>query len=212
MLSFDQGVIEVISALAKKVASIFVTRGISTEADQDIYIYACEIMISTLLNILVSLVISLAFGQLLEGIVFIICFALLRHHTGGHHAEYHWGCILTFSIILLISLRIIEIAPSNIYAELSIIVATLAFVFISLTAPIEHRNKTISSNRRKILKKKSILIATFLCLTVLIGNKLTQSTVFLSMALSMASVSSSIAYAMLIKKGVDHYESGQGKE
>ena len=90
-----------INNLAKRLTSVFVSSGEVRQEDEDIYAYACEILLSTLMNIIVCLIISVVLSQLIEGFLFMICFAWLRHYTGGHHAKHHWECITTFSIIHL---------------------------------------------------------------------------------------------------------------
>lgn len=188
-----------IHTLAKRMASVFVSCGIAESEDMDIYTYACELILSTAINLIICIFISVMFGRLLEGILFIVCFAGLRHFAGGHHAKHHWGCILTFSIILTVSLAIVSILPMTLYASVCITISLISGFVIFALAPVEHENKPVSSKNRSLLKRKSRVIEFGLSVIVIVGVLLSPSSLFLAISLSMASVCGSMAYATLIK-------------
>jgi len=79
---------------ANYIASVFVRYGESSEENADIYAYAIEAVLAVLFNVIICLIISVLFGRVPEGIIFISAFALLRRFTGGYHANSHTKCIL----------------------------------------------------------------------------------------------------------------------
>ena len=77
--------VTVIRKLSARMATVFVLYGESSEDDKDIYAYACEAIISTLIGMTAALIIATVLNRVYEGIVFTLIFALLRRYTGGYH-------------------------------------------------------------------------------------------------------------------------------
>jgi len=98
-----------INQLANRVASVFVSYGESSEENAEIYAYALEAIIAFVTNFIICIIISLLFGRLFEGVVFILGFAVLRRVTGGYHAKSHAVCVLTFSCIVTAAMIILTV-------------------------------------------------------------------------------------------------------
>ena len=160
------GVRNMVHTLAKCLASILVSSGEAREEDKDIYTYACEMILSVFMNIVVCLLVSAILGRLIEGILFMLCFVGLRRYAGGHHAKHHCGCIVAFSCILAISLQIISLKIGFLNNDFYIMMAIISFLVVITLAPVEHENKPIPNDMRSILKLKSRTIA--FCLMTLI--------------------------------------------
>lgn len=181
-------------------ASVFVSSGTVQSEDWDIYTYACEQVLANATHLVLSAIISSLFDLFAEGMAFVFCFVLLRHFTGGHHAKHHWGCILTFACILTAALSVLTFLPMEAYWFLSLllIIVTIGSVFI--LAPIKHENKPMSARDCYSLKKRSRVVVTATSGIVIMGLVFTQSKVIVALALSMGSVSGSMAFATLIKR------------
>lgn len=52
---------------------------------KDVYQYGIEITISSIFNIVLVLLCSLALGNVLAGIIYLFIFIFLRSFTGGYH-------------------------------------------------------------------------------------------------------------------------------
>ena len=185
-----------IRSLAKKIASVFVLYGESSESDSDIYAYACEAIISTIINIAIGLAIALIFGRIVEGIVFISVFALLRKYTGGHHANTHFKCILVFSTLVACAMGLISVVSHlEVIGLVGLGIATIAGVGIFILAPVEDKNKHSGKEFQMSLKRKGRYVAFALWLFCIIDFYILNSQISFSLALSMLSVLGSMAYA-----------------
>jgi len=102
-----------INYLANRVASVFVQYGESADENKDIYAYALEAIIAFLVSSAVCILISFMFGRVLEGVVFMFGYAVLRRVAGGYHANTHKICILTFTSIVIASMILIELYSIN---------------------------------------------------------------------------------------------------
>ena len=189
-----------IQRLAKQATSVLITGNVAKVEEEDIYIYAFENIISNTIHILICLMISFFFGLVKEGAVFMACFALLRRFAGGHHAKHHWGCIITFAIILNLMLIIVSVLPIQIYPVTAISASLISVGIIYILAPVEHENKPIYHDQRQKLKIKSRIVGTVLSFIVIIGMIAKANSILLAIALSMAFVTGSMTYAALIKK------------
>lgn len=74
---------------------------ISDESDvQDFYRYGIEISISSLLNIVLVVIAGILIHHIIESIVFLSLFILIRSFTGGYHADTYFRCNLLMCITL----------------------------------------------------------------------------------------------------------------
>ena len=126
-----------INQMANKVASVFVDFGLSSEENADIYAYAVEAIIALIINLLIAVVVSLIFGMLLEGVAFILIFAVLRRIAGGYHADSHKRCIAIFSGIVITVMFLLSLAEQinldNNFALIISVIALLGILAISAT-------------------------------------------------------------------------------
>jgi accessory gene regulator B len=186
-------------SLANRIASIFVLYGESSEDDRDIYVYACETLLSTMSNVALGVLVVALFGRLVDGIVFMAGFALLRRHTGGHHARTHLNCVLAFTLVLICGMIVLSLA-SRMQIEIVLpISASVIFLGIFTLAPVEHKNKPLNADKRSTLKKKSRWISFILLSFSFIDYFVLGTDLGLVLSLSMISVFGSMVYANIYK-------------
>ena len=181
-----------IHSLANRVASVFVAHGECSEENADIYAYAAEAVIAFLVNLLICLLIALAFGRVREGLAFIFGFALLRWQTGGYHASTHLKCILTFSCIVVCAMAILTVSAwLEVNGFITIVISTFAVIGVFAI-------KTIDTSLRE-MKKHNIGIIFGFWLFSIIAFYTLNGQIGLSLALSMFFVFGSMAYAVYTK-------------
>lgn len=200
-----------IHGLADWIASIFISYGESDEEDKDIYVYACEMVISTIVNVMLGLLVAALLGRLLDGIIFITGFALLRRYTGGYHAKTHFRCILAFALILTCGMITLDYISGLQIESMVLAIAGIVSVGICLLAPVEHKNKPLDIGLRKSIKKKSCWAVSALWVFSAVDLYIVGTGIALSLLLSMFFVFGSMAYAVVISrsnflKGCSTYE------
>ena len=187
--------------LAVRMAAVFVAHGESSSDDADIYAYACEKIVSTLVNVIIGMATAFLFGRLVEGIVFITGFAMLRKYTGGYHAKTHFNCILTFNIILACVMVLLLLFDGfqvgNIVAA---VIANVSLIGIFALAPINQESKRLDKVSYTSLKKKCRWLVFGLWMLCVVDLFTLNFGLGFILALSMFSVLCSMAYANINTK------------
>ena len=77
---------------------------ISDEKDeQEFYKYGIEISISSFLNIFLVVILGFLIHHVLESVVFLTLFILIRSFTGGYHADTYFRCNLLMCVTFIIT-------------------------------------------------------------------------------------------------------------
>lgn len=134
----------------------------------DYYRYGIEITISSILNIVLIISIGVVTKNIMESLMFLLCFIPLRQVTGGYHAETYFKCNLLFVIVFCLLLVIYKMSVEILtnYAVIMMLIFSLT-IFIT-ECPIENMNKPLNEEQKKINKKKAIILGTLYgCIGVL---------------------------------------------
>ena len=114
--------------LSERVADFLFVHGTIKNKEKDIYIYGLELIISSIINLLICLILSILFGCFVNGLIFFISFSSLRRFTGGFHSKSFLRCNIIFGLIVvmtqLLNLILID------FFELSIV--PIAIIFLNL--------------------------------------------------------------------------------
>ncbi|MDO5558383.1 MAG: accessory gene regulator B family protein [Oscillospiraceae bacterium] len=129
----------------------------TTEDDIEVYKYGIEITISSLLNIIIILILSLIFNNVISGLCFLFCFILLRQFTGGYHAESYFKCNLALAISYLCVLFI-----SNFIAKLPLSfvegLLIIGLIVVIIFSPVNNKHKPLTEQKKSVCKRVSIII------------------------------------------------------
>lgn len=129
----------------------------------EMYAYCFEIAIATLLNFLVSALISLFFMKPLEIFLFVLGFVPMRMLKGGFHAKNHFLCT---SILVMVELALVLIINSNIYDI--IIFAFLVLSVVLLFLRTQDSNPLLSKAKESKMNLASkIIIICVIAVTIL---------------------------------------------
>lgn len=143
-----------IDKVAKKLAYNYVEKGMITREDEEVCAYGLQLLISSMISIGSVLVISLAYGSLIQGMVYLTAYCTLRSYSGGYHADTHMKCISTFVgsfIIILNFVKYVDFQWSSYICILLLFCNAIIFHF----APIEATNNPISSRSKGKMKEKA---------------------------------------------------------
>lgn len=128
----------------------FINRDILPAEDEELYAYAVSCFLITVSPLLLVLVIGACLGLIVEGIVLIIPFMLLRTFSGGVHSGSPGRCFVISTGILLVLLMLTKMISNS--AILSIILLGSCISLIACS-PIENENKQLSINEKKAYRK-----------------------------------------------------------
>lgn len=74
--------------MAELITGYLQKNGIIEQEKQEVYIYGLQQMGVEMINILSILLISIVCGQLVEAVVFVTAFRMLRSYAGGYVRDY----------------------------------------------------------------------------------------------------------------------------
>ncbi len=144
--------------LSNRIADfLLLNRVISTE-EKDVYIYGLKLAISSALNFVICLLISIAMNQLLNGIMFFVAFSSLRKFTGGFHSKKYLNCNIIFGLTVFISLLLNQTIDYY-FNEITVIVSLiLCAIVIFMFAPVYNANKELSEDETIKFKILSLVV------------------------------------------------------
>lgn len=146
--------------LSEKIADFFIGETEEYRQERDVYVYGCEVLCSILLNIIVICAVGVVFQNLICCVVFFVSFAVVRHFSGGYHANTYLKCNL---ILLINSVAVMGIIALPIMYQPSSyigggVMMLFTVVVIYLLAPMGDVNKEVPEERREELKRKSVIV------------------------------------------------------
>lgn len=156
--------------LARRIASYFVKMNVAKEEDEELYIYGLQTILSSVFSILFIGLLSIIFGKILESIIYLSSFILLRRYTGGYHAKKYWTCfcitVISYIINMVIGHYIIE------YGEYLMIYLLffICIIVIVLLAPIANKNRPIAESQIGHFKKINRCLCIFFTILCVILN------------------------------------------
>lgn len=143
--------------LARRISSFFISNGTIREDERQIYDYCFEIMLSTILNFCSVMVIAIITQTVFFTLCFIVGFMIIRATAGGYHAETHMACFMILIISYVIYLVVLLNLSNDIISVLTISICVISALLIIFLAPVEDHNKPLTKAEVKEFKKKSYL-------------------------------------------------------
>lgn len=156
-----------IKSLARK-ATLFLLDNKSIKLNQyELYLYGFETLIALIINILVILLVSIILSKFIETVLFLLVYCTIRQFTGGYHAENHFKCLLVFLLVYIINIIILKYVYYNNLEWTIILLMFMLCIGIFKIAPMEHREKTLSSIDLASYKKIVRILVSFSFGTIL---------------------------------------------
>lgn len=143
--------------LSQKLVEQLCNHGIIDRTKSDIYIYAYELLISSLASILLIVTLSYICGNVWYSAAFLAGFIPLRIYIGGYHASSHFNCYLAFSSSFLASV-VFSFQIEATY-KFRLITTSVLFIIAFLCAPVEAKNKRLTIEKRRKYRRISICLA-----------------------------------------------------
>lgn len=161
---------------AEEIATFFVKKGVIEEKERDVYTYGSELLVSETISMLLVLSIGLYVGKILETVIYLFTYIVIRVYAGGYHASSHRKCITIFSICYGGVLCTIEMLYHFKSLDILCIVTFVAIIIIFLLAPVEDIRKPLSREEvyiyRKETRKRVLLLGIFAIILIRIFPQL----------------------------------------
>lgn len=143
--------------------------GAISENDRELYEYAAYSFLFSLLPLILVMLLGAVSGMLLEGVLMIVPFMLIRKFSGGFHLQSSGVCFVSSTLLLsafLFLIRLVTVKQS--FILLSCFVAAAA-IQVFLCSPIDNEARKLSAKERIVFKKVArIMSALFLAVYIVL--------------------------------------------
>lgn len=116
----------------------------------EIYVYGTQLVISSIINLLICITISLLLGELINGLIFFAIFSSLRRFTGSFHCKTFIMCNVVFSSVVALAL-LSNTFLGKVFENYVIVMVTAIFnlICILLFSPVYNENKKLTYIQKK---------------------------------------------------------------
>lgn len=160
--------------LSECIADFLLSQKVIKKQEKEIYVYGTQLVISSIINLLICITISLLLGELINGLIFFAIFSSLRRFTGGFHCKTFIMCNVVFSSIVALAL-LSNTFLGKVFENYVIVMVTAIFnlICILLFSPVYNENKKLT-----YLQKRRFLILSIIVYAIHIAFYLTLLIVF----------------------------------
>ena len=153
-----------ISFLSSKLADLLIKNEIVSSEDREIYIYGFEIIISSFFGASSVLFLGIILRSVIESLVFLIIFIVIRQCCGGYHANSYIKCIISFVLVFVLVIIGQRLVLPYYSTFVLVIMSVVRMSVILNLAPIENSQKPLtdeikSRNRRLAIIMVLIIIS-----------------------------------------------------
>ena len=150
-------VIKMLKELSNKITKKLVDINIIEEADSELYEYGFWQGGVLIFNFITVILLGILFNMLLESVIFLIFYGVLRTIAGGYHARTQNTCYILSIILMIVVLIMLKTFPWNIILCCILTVLSISVIFI--LAPIQDENKLLDETEKSFFKKLSRIIS-----------------------------------------------------
>lgn len=150
-------VIKMLKELSNKITKKLVDINIIEEADSELYEYGFWQGGVLFFNFLTVVLLGILFNMLLESVIFLIFYGVLRTIAGGYHARTQHACYILSILLMVVVLIMLKTFPCNIILCCILTVLSISIIFI--LAPVQDENKLLDETEKRVFKKLSRVIS-----------------------------------------------------
>ena len=150
--------------IAKKITEFFIQCQVIKETDRETYEYCFQILLMNIINFGTIMLLGIVFRCVIETILFVIGFTIIRKQAGGYHSSTPIRCYLLSVANYIVFVFLLSIIPSAWAKLINLLIIALACIIIWLYAPVADKNKPFSIGEYERYKRNSRLIISLLVL------------------------------------------------
>lgn len=150
-----QNLKEKVNRMSEKIADWLIGQKVISSDERELYAYAVHCLFSLIYPIAFASVVGIISGMIMESIVMIIPFMIIRKFSGGYHADSFGKCLIISSIVIAGALLIGKNIYNGVTLNALYIVASILLIIFS---PIDSINKRLDDDDKMFCKKITIVI------------------------------------------------------
>lgn len=179
----------------KCVQIIYNLNNMNDKEQFEILQYGIEVILSTVTGIISVLILSIFINSVIESIIFLVIFAMLRTYTGGYHAKNHLSCILILNVNIVIGVAFSKLLEGFMLYISAIIMSFIGNIIITIASPVVNENHQLSKRQIEQSKKFSQILLMISNVVIILLFFVNKSTLSFMAAFSLFSISISIIIA-----------------
>jgi len=147
--------------LAEDIAFLLIKNKIVSIDEREVYVYGITVFLLNASLLLITLIMSLLFGEFIHFAAFVIFFIPLRLFAGGYHAATSEKCMIQSVVLYAISLLAVKALPELYKSAYTIAAGIICLIIIFIFAPMVHKNNELNERqykRNKIIARAIIVI------------------------------------------------------
>lgn len=172
-----------VQTIIKKLLS----NGTIQEENKALYVYGLKQGIMMIMNCIVALLIGLAFGMLMNSLLFLVFYVPLRSYAGGYHARTQVKCNIYSALLIVVYLFVLKFIP--LISGLHLIIGLVSSILILALAPVGDINKPLDETEMRVYKKR-LRIILFIEVSIL--------SLFVILEFNKAAMGIALALALLV--------------
>ena len=134
-----------IKTISSYITNFLYERCVIKEKEFSICVYGFEILLSGISTLLVVIFTSIVLKKILEMMIFLIFFVILRRCTGGYHAKNYFACCILTNVSSIGAIYIGDfLFQWNRY--ILIVLLGISATVVWFLAPIVNKNKPVKEN------------------------------------------------------------------
>ncbi len=123
--------------------------------DRELYEYAVYSLFLWVVPLFFAVITGVCLGKVGQSIAVVVPFMMTRKFSGGVHAKYPWVCFICSCTLLGICTYL---SGYLVYGWKMALITAAAVVLLGYFSPIEHENKKLNEDERKLYKKITVMI------------------------------------------------------
>ncbi len=141
------------------------------EEDKELYSYAMYSVLFTSIPLLLSTAVGLLMNMLLESILFIAPFVIIRKYSGGFHLKSPTVCLFISTGIIAVFLFCIKLVLKYELYPVALILAILSAILLFIKSPIDSEARKLSERETIVFGKiAKTMVVIFLAVTFILAG------------------------------------------
>ncbi len=200
-----------IEKIAVMLINILLEDGRIEEKDKEIYVYSMQVLVEKVISVIAIFIFAFIWNVVLETVLFLVSFSMVRKHAGGYHAKSFRGCLIGSLGIYAIYTKYVYFFVEK-YIYMNFILLVLMVVVLLIIGGVNHPNMDWSEEEYRENKKitRIVAITEMVCISVLFYFGMGKSYIlYMSFGIMLSAVL--LALGKIIKQEVSEDEEGKQK-
>lgn len=142
-----------IGSISSRIVKWLLRAGAISENDRELYEFAAYSFLFSLLPLVLVMLLGCASGMLVEGVLMILPFMLIRKFSGGFHLQSPGVCFVSSTLLLSAFLFLIRLVIDEQRLIIFTCLALASTLQVFFCSPIDNEARKLSGKERAVFKK-----------------------------------------------------------